>query len=481
MAFKDLREYIAALDKAGDLKRVSVEVDPILEMSEIADRLVKNQGPAVLFEKAKGSQFPVAMNLFGTQDRLNLAFGVKDIKEIPNRIREFMQLQPPAGLWDKIMLLPKLGELTQFIPKVVKSGPCKEVIKTGDQIKLSELPILKTWPQDGGRYVTLPICITKDPRTGIRNSGMYRIQIYDDTTTGMHFQLHKHAARHEEAYGKMGKRLEMAVAIGADPASIYAATAPCPDNIDEFLLAGFIRREPVELVKCETVDLEVPAHSEFVLEGYVDPTERRVEGPFGDHTGYYSLAEPYPVFHVTCITHRKDAIYPATVVGRPVMEDFYLGDATLQIFLPMLQMTVSEIVDMYMPPEGVFHNCCIVSIKKSYPGQARKVMHALWGLGQMMFTKLIIVVDESVNLRDLSEVSWVVFNNIDARRDLEIVDGPLDDLDRAAPVGRLGAKLGVDATIKLPEEGMPRPWGDPIEMSPDIKEQVSKRWKEYGL
>jgi 4-hydroxy-3-polyprenylbenzoate decarboxylase len=310
---------------------------------------------------------------------------------------------------------------------------------------------------------------------------MYRMQVYDDQTTGMHFQIHKHAAKHEAISGQKGQRLEMAVAIGADPVSIYAATAPCPDNIDEFLLAGFIRKEPVELVKCETVNLEVPAHAEIILEGYIDPAERRIEGPFGDHTGFYSLAEPYPVFHITCITHRKDAIYPATVVGRPIMEDFFLGDATVQIFLPLIQTTVPEIVDMYFPPEGIFHNCCIVSIKKSYPGQAKKVMHALWGLGQMMFTKLIVVVDESVHVRDLSEVAWVALNSIDARRDLVIVDGPLDDLDRASPVGRYGSKMGIDATTKTKEEGMPREWGKEITMPAEIKALVDKRWKEYGL
>ncbi len=481
MGYKDLRDYLSALDEKGWLKRIPVEVDPELEMAEIADRTVKKGGPALLFEKAKGSEYPVVLNLFGTEAMTHLAFEVDRIEQIADRIRDYMQLQPPTGLWDKIMMLPKLGELANFIPKTVKSGPCQEVVLKGDAIQLSKFPILKCWPQDGGRYITLPLCITRDPRTGIRNMGMYRIQVYDDQTTGMHFQLHKHAARHEEAYGKMGKKLEMAVALGGDPATIFAATAPCPDNIDEFLLAGFMRREPVELVKCQTIDLEVPAQAEIILEGYVDPSERRVEGPFGDHTGFYSLAEPYPVFHLTCITHRKEPIYPATVVGRPLMEDFFLGDATLRIFLPFLQMTVPEIQDMYFPPEGVFHNCCIVSIKKSYPGQARKVMHALWGLGQMMFTRLIIVVDETVHVRDLSEVAWMAFNSMDAQRDMEIVKGPLDDLDRAAPVARYGAKLGIDATKKWPEEGMPREWGDEITMSGDIQEQVTRRWKEYGF
>ncbi len=480
MAYKDLRDFIKVLEQKGRLKRITTEVDPILEITEIADRMVKLGGPALFFEKVKGSNIPVVINLFSTQEQMNWALEVNDVEEIANRIREFMHLQPPTGLWDKIMMLPKLGELANFIPKVVKTGPCKEVI-IKDNIQLSKFPIPQCWPKDGGRYITLPMCITKDPRTGIRNSGMYRIQVYDEKTTGMHFQIHKHAARHEEVSGEMGKKLEMAVAIGGDPVSIYAASAPCPDNIDEFLLAGFIRREPVEMVKCETVDLEVPAHAEIILEGYVDPKERRVEGPFGDHNGYYSPPAPYPVFHITCITHRKDPIYPTTIVGKPLMEDYFMGNASVRIFLPLIQTTVPEIVDMHFPAEGVFHNCCIVSIKKSYPGHARKVMHALWGLGQLMFSKLIIVVEHHVNVHNLSEVAWVVLNGIDAKRDVVIVEGPVDDLDHVAPTWRYGAKMGIDATRKTKEEGQTREQADEIFMSDEIKKLVDKRWKEYGL
>lgn len=479
MAFKDLREFIALLEQKGLLKRIKTEVDSELEITEIADRMVKQNGPALLFENVKGSSIPVLINSFASYERMNLALEVDNLNQIADRIRELIKPQMPTGIWEKILMLPKLAELSNYIPKLVKSGPCKEVI-IKDNLQLSKFPILKCWPNDGGRFITLPMVFTKDPETGIRNVGMYRMQVYDDRTTGMHWHIHKHGARHYEKTEHNQKRLEVAVAIGADPATIYASTAPVPEGIDEMLFAGFLRKEPVELVKCETIDLEVPAYSEIVLEGYVDPEERRIEGPFGDHTGFYSAADSYPVFHITCITHRENPIYPATIVGKPPMEDCYFGKATERIFLPLLQMLQPEIIDMNLPIEGVFHNCAIISIRKSYPGQAKKVMQFVWGLGQMMFTKLIIIVDAEVNVQNLSEVGWKVFNNIDAKRDVTIVEGPVDVLDHASPQPNYGSKMGIDATRKFPEETA-RPWPDEINMNEEIKKLVDNKWKEYNL
>lgn len=506
MAFKDLRQFMAALEQGGQLKRVKAEVDPVLEITEVADRVVKSGGPALLFEKVKGSAFPVAANLFGSARRMSMALGVDDLDEIGRRIRDLLDLPSlqAQGLGEKLKALPKLFELRSVFPHTVRSAPCQEVVVQGeglDSFHLGDLPVLQCWPADGGRFITLPLVITKDPATGRRNVGMYRLQVYDGRTTGMHFHLHKDAAAHFRGYdapvmdpsmavatGRVGAgaippsgRMPAAVAIGADPTTIYCATAPLPRGLDEFLLAGFLRREPVELVRAVTVDLEVPAAAEFVLEGYIDPGERRMEGPFGDHTGFYSLADQYPVFHLTAITRRRDAIYPATIVGRPPMEDAFIGKATERIFLPLLQLQLPEIVDMHLPVEGVFHNCAIVAIRKAYPGHARKVMHALWGMGQMMFTKVIIVVDHTTNVHDLSEVAWKVFNNIDPRRDVAIVEGPLDALDHASPTPFFGSKMGIDATVKGPVEGHPRPWPAEIVMSPEIKSLVERRWREYGL
>ncbi|MCX7919188.1 MAG: menaquinone biosynthesis decarboxylase [bacterium] len=479
MAYKDLREFIQILEQNGLLKRIKTEVDCELEITEIADRMVKQNGPALLFENVKGYSIPVLINTFASYERMNLALEVDNLNQIADRIRNLLKLQMPTGIWEKILMLPKLAELSNYIPKQVKSGPCKEVI-IKDNPQLSKFPILKCWPNDGGRFITLPMVFTKDPETGIRNVGMYRMQVYDDRTTGMHWHIHKHGARHYEKSSQNQKRLEVAVAIGADPATMYASTAPVPEGIDEMLFAGFLRKEPVELVQCETVDLEIPAYSEIVLEGYVDPEERRIEGPFGDHTGFYSPADLYPVFHITCITHRNNPIYPATIVGKPPMEDCYFGKATERIFLPLLQILQPEIVDMNLPIEGVFHNCAIISIRKSYPGQARKVMQFIWGLGQMMFTKLIIIVDAEVDVQNLSEVAWKVFNNIDAKRDVTIVEGPVDVLDHAAPQPNYGSKMGIDATRKFPEETN-RPWPEEITMNEDIKKLVDIKWNDYGL
>ncbi len=480
MAYKDLRDFIKTLEKKHLLQRISVEVDPILEIAEINDRVVKAGGPALLFEKPKNSHFPCAVNLFGSFERMKLALEVQDLDEIGQRMLEFIDFEVPTNLIQKLKQLPKLKRMADFLPKYVKDGPCKEVIIKDDP-SLDIFPILKTWPQDGGPFITLPLVFTKDPETGERNCGMYRMQVYDSRTTGMHWHMHKDGARHYRKAEKLGKRLEVAVALGSDPAVIYSATAPLPEGIDEMLLAGFLRQSPVEMVKCETVDLEVPANAEIVIEGYCEPGERRLEGPFGDHTGYYSLPEYFPVFHVTCISHRRDAIYPATIVGKPPMEDCFIAKATERIFLPLIKKQLPEIVDMNLPIEGVFHNLAIVSIDKRYPGHARKIMYALWGMGQMSFTKMIVVVDSWVNVHDLSEVLWRVGNNVDPKRDVVILEGPLDVLEHASPLPAYGGKMGIDATKKWPSEGFTRPWPDDIVMSEEIKRLVDERWKEYGI
>ncbi len=479
MAYKDIQEFVKDLDEKGLLKRIKIEVDAELEITEITDRVCKQNGSALLFEKVKGSKYPVLMNSMGSFERLNLALGVNSFDDIAHEIKELITLSNYMGLLNKVKVAPKLLELvTSVFPKRVKNAPCQEVIEEPD---LNTLPILKCWPQDGGKFITLPLVITKDPVSGNSNMGMYRMQKYDKKTTGMHWHLHKDGRENFNKYKAQGGCMPVSVAIGADPTIIYSATAPLPKEISEFLFAGFLRKKPVEVVKCISNDLEVPAHAEFVLEGYIDFDELRTEGPFGDHTGYYSLEDQYPVFHVTCITRKKNPIYPATIVGKPPMEDCYLAKATERIFLPILQMIHSEIIDINMPLEGVFHNCIIVSIRKRYPGHAKKVMNALWGMGQMMFTKMIIVVDEAINPHDLSTVAWKVFNNIDAKRDLLIVDGPLDALDHSSPLPHYGHKMGIDATKTWPEEGHNRKWPDDIEMTKEIKDLVDKKWEEYKL
>jgi len=480
MAYNDLREFLSVIEERGLLKRVGVEVDPALEIAEINDRIIKAGGPALLFERPKGSRFPVVVNIFGSMERMCLALEVKNLDEIGTRMLEFLEPEIPTNFIEKLKALPKLKRLADFLPRYVKTGPCKEVI-TKDNPSLDIFPILKTWPMDGGRFITLPMVFTKDPETNSRNCGMYRMHVYDSRTTGMHWHIHKDGAKHYRKAEGMGKRLEVAVAIGSDPATMYSATAPLPEDIDEMLFAGFLRGEPVELVRCETVDLDVPANAEIVLEGYCEPYERRVEGPFGDHTGYYSLPDEYPVFHITCITHRRDAIYPATIVGKPPMEDCYIGKATERIFLPLIKKQLPEIVDMNLPIEGIFHNICIVSIDKRFPGHARKVMYALWGMGQMSFTKAIVVVDRWVDVQDTREVVWRMGNNVDPSRDIVIVKGPLDVLEHASDIPAYGGKIGIDATKKLPSEGFTRQWPDDISMSDEVKSLVTKRWKEYGF
>jgi len=485
LAFYDLREFINALESRGMLKRIKTPVDCNLEITEITDRVSKMEGKknvALLFENVKGYDMPVLMNAFGSIERLALAFGVNDIEEIPNELREILRL-PYISLQNKmdlIHIIPTAKRAINF-PKYVKKAPCQEVVIT-DNPTLDKFPILKCWPQDGGPFITLPLVFTRNPKTGKRNVGMYRLQKYDGQTTGMHWHLHKDGASNYRAYQEMGKdKIEVAVAIGTDPVITYAATAPLPRDIDEMVFAGFLRKKSVEMVKCKTVDVEVPACSEIVLEGYVNIGETRREGPFGDHTGYYSLADDYPVFHITCITHRKNPIYSATIVGKPPMEDCFLAKATERIFLPLLQQTLPEIRDINFPLEGVFHDCVMVSIKKTYPQQAKKVMHAIWGMGQMMFTKMIIVVDEHVDVQKEKEVWWRVFNNIDAKHDIVMVEGPLDALDHSSPMAKWGTKIGIDATKTWPEEGHTREWPDEINMSDDIKKLVDAKWQELGL
>jgi 4-hydroxy-3-polyprenylbenzoate decarboxylase len=481
MPFEDLREFIRALEKQGELKRITLEVDPHLEITEFADRAVKNNGPALLFERPKGSRVPLLINAFASMRRMEIALGVNDIELVAQRIAGFLEMQKPEGLLDKLKLLPKLAELNAAFPKVVSDGPCKEVIRR--EFSLDEFPILHCWPGDGGRFITLPMVFSKDPATGKRNCGMYRMQVFDGQTTGMHWQKHKQGADHYRRLAAEGKqtRMPIAVAIGSDPATLFSSILPLPPSIDEMLFSGFLRGKAVEMVKCETSDIEVPANSEIVLEGYLNLGEMRREGPFGDHTGFYSLDDDYPVFHIECITQRKNPIYPATIVGPPPMEDFYMGKAIERIFLPLMRMQLPEVRDICMPAEGVFHNLILVSMRKSYPGQARKVMHAIWGLGQAMFSKCIVVVDEDVDVQNVAEVAWKALNNIDPQRDIEFCLGPVDSLDHASRMLNFGSKMGVDATAKWQSEGFTRRWPNVIKMSPEVVQRVDELWKRAGL
>ncbi len=475
---KDLRDYIALLRDKGLLTVVDAPVDPVLEITEIADRVGKAGGPALLFTHPKGSTVPVLVNQFGSHERMCLALRAASYDDLAARVEKLIAMEVPGSTMDKLRALGRLKDLAALQTRSVKHGACQEVVLTGDQIDLQALPILQCWPLDGGRYITLPLVFTRHPRTGARNVGMYRLQVFDGRTTGMHWHIHKDGAEH---YAGSTGRMEAAVAIGTDPAVTYAATAPLPGALDEMLFAGFLRGEAVEMVKCQTVDLEVPAHAEFVLEGYIDLDETRTEGPFGDHTGYYSLADQYPVLHLTAITHRRDPIYSTTIVGQAPMEDTYLGKATERIFLPLMRFTLPELVDFDLPKEGGFHNCALVSMDKRYPLHARKVMHALWGAGQMQFCKCIVVVDADVDVHDYAQVAWRVFNNVDWRRDVVVTEGPLDVLDHSAPQPLWGAKIGIDATKKGPAEGHPREWPPDVEMSPQIKARIDELWPSLGL
>jgi 4-hydroxy-3-polyprenylbenzoate decarboxylase len=547
LAYDDLRDWIKTLEKHGELRRIREEVSPELEITEITDRISKigarsrakgstgttkekyaPGGPALLFENVKGHPgHKVFINQFGSERRMALALGVDNLEEIAGRISGLMNVKAPEGLLDKLKMLPQLGALASAFPKTVsaKDAPCKEVILR-ENFDLNAFPVLKCWPHDGGRFITLPCVHTKDPRTGKRNIGMYRMQVYDGQTTGMHWQRQKVAAEHyrealraaasaaadadpkvarvaamaESAGGAVaipdgpigglpqvalgnlkGSRLEVAVAIGTDPATTFAAIVPAPPEVEEFLIAGFLRGKPVEIVKCETVDLEVPAHAEIILEGYVELGELRTEGPFGDHTGFYTMTEEYPVFHLTCITHRKDPIYAATIVGKPPMEDAWMGKAVERIFLPAMKIQIPELVDIHLPVEGVFHNLMLVSIRKSYPGQARKVMNAIWSLGQAMFTKCIVVVDEDCDVQDVGEVVLRVTNNIDPERDIQFTLGPVDSLDHSSRLPNYGSKMGIDATRKWKAEGFERPWPAMIEMDHGTKARVDALWDKLGL
>jgi 4-hydroxy-3-polyprenylbenzoate decarboxylase len=540
LAYDDLRDWIQALDRAGELRRIRTEADPILEIAEITDRISKSPEPtwgrthssvprseapqlggsALLFENLKG--YPgkqLLINQFGSARRMRLALEVDSLDEIADRIRVFMDVKSPQGFLDKVKMLPMLAEMGKFFPKTVATGPCKEVIKR-DNFSLLDFPILQCWPKDGGRFITLPCVITRDPKTGKRNVGMYRMQIYDERTTGMHWQRQKVAAEHyrenirqaaaadhvgtdafvrpagqspaaaavdimarssggamQAAGDRPSGKMEVAVAVGTEPALTFSAIVPAPPDVEEFIIAGFLRQKPVELVKCETVDLEVPANAEIILEGYVNLDELRTEGPFGDHTGFYSLEDEYPVFHVTCVTHRKDPIYATTVVGKPPQEDAWMGKAVERIFLPLMKLTIPELVDINLPIEGVFHNLMLVSIRKSYPGQARKVMNAIWSLGQAMFTKCIIVVDEDVDVQNVADVTLKVLNHIDPERDIQFTMGPVDSLDHAARLANYGSKMGIDATRKWSTEGFSRPWPDEIVMDAKTRALVDGKWK----
>jgi len=533
VGYEGLRDWLKALDKAGELKRITAEVSPILEMAEIADRAAKSGkgtakagGPALLFENITGYKGArVLMNQFGSERRMRLALEVDSLDDVAKRIETLLHPVAPTGIMDKLKLLPMLAEVGSFFPKLIdrKKAPCKEVVLLGDDIDVLKFPVLQTWPQDGGRFITLPCVTTRDPRpsgdqAGKRNLGMYRIQVYDGKTTGMHWQRQKVAAEHardrmraaaEDAAGQVelmavtaggttaavgpnaipqtvatkirGERMEVAVAIGTDPATTFSAIIPAPPEVEEYLIAGFLRQRAVELVKCETVDLDVPAHAEIILEGYVELGELRTEGPFGDHTGFYTLKDEYPVFHITCITHRKDPIYCATVVGRPPMEDTWMIKGVERIFLPLMKLTIPEILDINLPAEGVAHNLMLVRIRKSYPGHARKVMHAIWGLGQAMFTKCIVIVDEDCDVQDVAEVMLRVGNNIDPERDIQFTMGPVDTLDHASRLPNYGSKMGIDATRKWAAEGFTREWPQMLTMPAEIKSKVDALCKSLGF
>ncbi len=481
MPYRDLQHFIGELDRKGLLRRVRAEVSRDLEITEITDRTVKAGGPALLFENVQGHSIPVAINLFGSRERMALALDATSLDRLPDRLGELLALAtspPTGGFLEKLKTIPRLMEAASFLPKSVEGGPCKEVVLRGDQVDLEALPVLKCWPGDAGRFITFPLVFTLDPETGKRNVGTYRMQVYDARTTGMHFHWHKDGARHLR---KAGAPLQAAAVIGSDPAMCFAATLPLPPDVDEVLFAGLVRQEGTRLTKCETLDLEVPANAEIVLEGTIDPAERRREGPFGDHTGYYSPEDDFPVFRVRALTRRAKPVYHATVVGRPPQEDGFIGLAIERLMLPLLRFQVPEIVDYHLPMEGVFHNLMLVSIRKQYPGHARKVMHAIWGMHQAMFTKCIVVLDEDVDVHDYREVCWKALNHIDPERDVEFAMGPVDILDHASRLPGYGSHLGIDATRKLPGEGFDRPWPDEIRMSPEVRALVDRKWKDLGL
>ncbi len=488
MAYRGLADFLNVLEKEGELARISEPVATELEISALADRQMKSAGggKALLFDKptinGKISRFPVSINSMGSDRRIARSLGLSSVDELAHEMQLILKAKPPTSVREGWSLLKQGVDLLHARPKHVSDGPCKEEIhRFNDSFSLDDLPILVCWPKDGGRFVTLPMVYTKDPDTGERNVGMYRMQVFDGQTTGMHWQVHKVGARHGRRYYQRNERMPVAVCLGGDPAYTFAATAPLPDGLDEVLFAGFIRKKSVELVRCETVDLEVPADVDFVLEGYVQPGELRDEGPFGDHTGFYTATDPYPVFHLTAITHKKDAVYPATIVGMPPMEDFYLGDASVRIFLPVFKMNFPEIVDMALPAEGVFHNLVFVSIRKQYPYQAYKIMHGLWGMGQMMFSKYIVVVDEDCDVHNTREVLFRLCANTDPQRDTTFIKNPSDSLDHAPSVANIGSHMGFDATRKLAAEGYPREWPELARMDEAVRAKVDEMAKQLGL
>lgn len=527
MSYTDLRDFINKLEKEEELSRINVEVDPYLEISEVTNRVCKGEpekNKALLFENIKGYQIPVLINSLGSFKRIHAAFNVNSFKEIAGRIEKFLDKKVPDSILGKLSMLPKLAEAAKFPPKMVNSAPCQEVVITDPkEPMLDKLPIITAWPQDAAPFITMTTVITKDPDSGVRNVGMYRMQKVDNSTTYMHWHKHHDGAQNflkttsqdseknqavydelcREAHevspdedgnknikllsppgskeNKSSRKMEVAVAIGCDPAVMYSGSAPLPPGVDEFLFAGFLREKPVELVKAKTVDLEVPAHAEIILEGYVDLDELGVEGPFGDHTGFYSPAGMFPKFHITAMTHKQNPIYTTIIVGKPPMEDCYMGKATEQIFLPLMRMFLPEVVDLNLPWEGVFHNCAIVSIKKKYPAHARKVMSAIWGLGQMMFTKYIIVVDHDVDVQDLKEVAFNVFGNTDPKRDTMFSEGPTDILDHGSSVLGIVGKMGIDGTRKWKGEGYERIWPQEMTMDTPTKDLVDRKWEKYEI
>mgnify|MGYP001819764478 CR=1 FL=1 len=490
MSFRDLSDFVSALEREGELVRIARPVSVELEMTEIADRCMKSAGggPALLFERpvlpgGAESSVPLLINMFGSERRMAMALGVDRLEDISDRIQGMLEMKPPAGLKEKLLLIPQLAEFAKFPPRRSRGTPaCQHTVLRGDEVDLERLPHMLCWPDDGGRYITLPQVISRDPDTGRRNVGMYRIQVLDRNRLAMHWQRHKSGAAHWREMAARGERMPVCIALGGDPACVYSGSAPLPPNIDEYLFTGFLRKDPVVLAEAVTCDLEVPADADIVIEGYIDPSEDLVmEGPFGDHTGFYSEADLYPLVHVEAITMREKPVYPATIVGRPPMEDFWLGYATERIFLPLLQMTSPEVVDYHMPPEGIFHNLVFVSIRKDYPGQAYKVMQGLWGQGLMSLAKVIVVVDDWVDVRNVPEAWWVALNNIDPERDVMFTRGPIDVLDHASRRFTFGSKMGIDGTKKWPEEGFDRSWPEVIEMDAATREAVDAMWSELGI
>jgi 4-hydroxy-3-polyprenylbenzoate decarboxylase len=519
MSTATLSDFINELETAGELARVKTRVSPILEIAGISDRMSKSPAPhghgeldrnpsgklggkALLFKNVEGSDIPVAINTFGSYWRVNRALGTENLEALAARVQQLVKPDIPTSLLEKMKKLPDLLKIGSFPPKTVRSGICQQVVLEGEQADLTRLPIIQCWPLDGnldsgqafdreaaakvaergtGRYITLGGIFTKNPVTGDRNIGMYRVQVFGPRKAAMHWHMHHDGARHFRMYQSRGEKMPLAIALGGESILPYAATAPLPPGIEELLFAGFLNGTGIELVRCKTIDMEVPANAEIVIEGYVGPNEKLMEGPFGDHTGFYSLADWYPAFHVTAITHRRNPIYPTTIVGKPPMEDYFLGKATERVFLPLLKMLIPDIVDYSLPMAGVFHNCAFIKIRKEYPFQARRVMHAIWGAGQMSFTKFIVVVDEHVNVHDEQDVLFHLFSNCDPKRDTEIVQGPVDILDHASPELGTGSKIGFDATVKLPAEGKVRAWPKELEMDQATKELVARRWREYGL